>query len=163
MRSQLLVAALAGAADAVLLAHHDAAVPADAASGRRRLELEQVRQTGVSTAGVGRRCRRLLVERRAEVLTACHGRPAFDRCQLYSCCTGTGGSLEQVEWYAIIVHLAPCQKKSRLIPDCKRQKYDTMKYKVSYAWKNRVINGCVHLLYGFTAEPKGPGLKLSRH
>ena len=136
-------------------------VPAGNTAPWSVLKFEQVRQAVVAAAGS---CgRRLLVERRAEVLTACHGRPAFDRCQLYSCCTGTGGSLEQVGWYAIIVHLAPCQKKSRLIPDCKRQKYDTMKYKVSYAWKNRVINGCVHLLYGFTDEPKGPGLKLSRH
>ena len=103
MRSQLLVAALAGAADAVLLAHHDAAVPADAASGRRRLELEQVRQTGFSTTGVGRRRRRLLVERRAEVLAARQGGPVVDSCQLHSRSTCAGGPLQQVVRHPLIV------------------------------------------------------------
>ena len=86
----------------MLLPHHDAAVPADAAPGRRRLELEQVRQAGLPTSGCRGR-RRLLVERRAEVLAARQGGPVVDSGQLHGCRPCAGGPLQQVIGHPIVV------------------------------------------------------------
>jgi len=111
--SQLLLATLVGATDAVLFPHHDSSMSAGhtAAPVRSRLKLEQVRQAaGALRVGIG-----LLVEGRAEKLAACQGgttRPAaVDRCQLNSCSSCTCRPLQQVERHAIVIHLPPCEQK----------------------------------------------------
>ena len=106
--SQLLLATLVSAADAVLLPHHDTPVAARQTAPRSWLELEQVRQA-VGTLGVG--AASIFVEGRAEELIAGDGGAApvaVDSCQLHSCRSGACRSLQQVERQAVVVHLATC-------------------------------------------------------